>query len=1053
MVASGFSEDTLRLSLASGLDPNSNTSSGNSLLNVGIERQSVAVVRLLLDKGADPNLRDQSGALPLYNASATLNPDILEVLFEHGARLDAFEEEEFHTFLCRVFGEPNEVRWDISDFQDMYLPLDLECSGLPLILAAVVSNNDPQVLIQSGFDVNRSAANGRTPLEVSVVNHLDAEDTLLVLGADPRKVSSTGVPIAKLALNEGTSESVRALRASIAGQGINSKDYVEAFCHRLVTGVPNGELLSEFAKAAKNLPRNCPGTTNTILEVAAKARSAEALNIVQQYRPNDKLERWDAIEWLAESEDPTAHALLGRTLTPRAQRLMLCEASSLSSRAVAWLALRTGSRPPLSCEDGRSVLSLLVHDEESVADVLRRGANPNGSARDPVSPLENAVANSNGAVVVLLLDNGAKGPVSRKTLESATRMDSSVQRRLWSISPEAEQLAVLCKRVGEPFSESHQAMYANPSIFSRPCADGKTPLELAIHNSHPLDRLAAREPQQWPTDMFQRNEELGQRLILTAARKGNLDLVAELAAMGARLTRLNYDEFATAFPKKLTDDQYSMLRKAGLSESIPYIHKVSSECNERDEKSLTLLWNDFQRDTDVRDLVNAKLAAYDHCVQSLYTRAVASPHYPYSRSTSRPYLSKESLLPAKYLTVRAMTKLAPASVLDQDISGAVSLIQQASKSIEESVAQYQKADRAWISEQIAKAEEERRRAERSALIGTVLMGAVAAYGVREVNRFDPVQGRQLFTQWSSEILTSHISRIDDVQKEHSSQVARLNSLTQGKKGVDGRFDDDGVRIIVPRIGSWHPFGSLESQNSLQHFSHLFRITSQYKDGTEGFCTAAAIRDGRILTAQHCLHDREKGWAQSIRLSWEYLGIEGIVSPDGRSYTAVYGRESEIITGSFEVETAQNMWTADWGNDWAILTYKGSDIPWRIKYGLTFASEGALRDLGRADGSVRVVRAGYAAHVNEGSFITMDWGCRGTVTGSIVYTRCRGWKGDSGSPVVIASGPEKGNIAGVHAFGRGEAGARFTNEGGGPSARHIQRELDSGKTRKFSIASR
>jgi ankyrin repeat protein len=73
--------------LASGLNPNSLNSQGETLLNLAIRENNLATVEVLLRAGADPNLADGTGRTPLELAAATGNDAIVRALVTQGAKV------------------------------------------------------------------------------------------------------------------------------------------------------------------------------------------------------------------------------------------------------------------------------------------------------------------------------------------------------------------------------------------------------------------------------------------------------------------------------------------------------------------------------------------------------------------------------------------------------------------------------------------------------------------------------------------------------------------------------------------------------------------------------------------------------------------------------------------------------------------------------------------------------------------------------------------------------------------------------------------------------
>lgn len=160
-------------------------------LCAAIERNSPALVRQLLDAGASPTLKGPNSATPLCTAAEVGNERILEMLIDRAG------------------------------------PVDQRCAGLtPLWLAANRNNADAVAfLLKHGAAVD--AADGRTPLMVSVGKNrnmfADRRLTEVLLIAPDAKAGPGFAPVtwmlldAKANVNAVTADGVTALRHALAG--------------------------------------------------------------------------------------------------------------------------------------------------------------------------------------------------------------------------------------------------------------------------------------------------------------------------------------------------------------------------------------------------------------------------------------------------------------------------------------------------------------------------------------------------------------------------------------------------------------------------------------------------------------------------------------------------------------------------------------------------------------------------------------------------------------------------------------------------------------------
>jgi hypothetical protein len=75
----------VRLLLEHGADPNIKNENGRTPLHWAAREDHVEVARLLLEHGADPNIQDKDGLTPLHVAAFYGHVEVVELLLEHGA--------------------------------------------------------------------------------------------------------------------------------------------------------------------------------------------------------------------------------------------------------------------------------------------------------------------------------------------------------------------------------------------------------------------------------------------------------------------------------------------------------------------------------------------------------------------------------------------------------------------------------------------------------------------------------------------------------------------------------------------------------------------------------------------------------------------------------------------------------------------------------------------------------------------------------------------------------------------------------------------------------
>ena len=82
----------LQAMLDGGMSPNKTEPDGTTLLQMaaGPGSASLAIIQLLLQRGADINARDRIGGSALYDAITSENPHIAQYLVQHGAKVDTY---------------------------------------------------------------------------------------------------------------------------------------------------------------------------------------------------------------------------------------------------------------------------------------------------------------------------------------------------------------------------------------------------------------------------------------------------------------------------------------------------------------------------------------------------------------------------------------------------------------------------------------------------------------------------------------------------------------------------------------------------------------------------------------------------------------------------------------------------------------------------------------------------------------------------------------------------------------------------------------------------
>ena len=133
--------------LEKGADPDVRGFAGKTALYWAVERGYNDVVNQLLEHGASPNVANTAGQTPLMEASKNGNADVVRALVSHNADLNAREGDE---------GLPGTL--DVS-----------AGTGMTPLMLAVVGNqfSVAKILLQAGADISLRNRGGNDALDLA----------------------------------------------------------------------------------------------------------------------------------------------------------------------------------------------------------------------------------------------------------------------------------------------------------------------------------------------------------------------------------------------------------------------------------------------------------------------------------------------------------------------------------------------------------------------------------------------------------------------------------------------------------------------------------------------------------------------------------------------------------------------------------------------------------------------------------------------------------------------------------------------------------------------
>ena len=185
----------------------------SAVLEVAVELNHADVMQVLIDAGADIEVKGNDGRSPLLVASQCGNPQVVKVLVKAGADV-CVTDSQGHTCLTTAasLGHTETMRTLLCmpevDVNRSNISGDTALHHAVLPKHSAVS----KLLIDAGADIDAKAGKGRTPLHWACeVGELDIVEMLVEAGADVCVVDDDGYTCLIVAASFGHAETVRYL--------------------------------------------------------------------------------------------------------------------------------------------------------------------------------------------------------------------------------------------------------------------------------------------------------------------------------------------------------------------------------------------------------------------------------------------------------------------------------------------------------------------------------------------------------------------------------------------------------------------------------------------------------------------------------------------------------------------------------------------------------------------------------------------------------------------------------------------------------------------------